>query len=95
MSNRKPKNIKVDVEPSSQNWFEGTTTKITTIGGAMLVLISVGGASYQVGRTFMDNEKKLEIFDLKVRHQSEKDSLITQIKNYREELRILNKRNVK
>jgi len=93
MSNRKSKKIKEISPPSDQNWFEGTTAKITQIGGAVVVLLSVGGGAYTVGGTFKENEKKIEIYDLKQSHKKEIDSLLSKIEKYKEEVKILKKSN--
>lgn len=71
------------------SWLDRTVGKITTIGGAVLILFSVGGGAYQVGRTFKENEKNLEVFDLKLKHEKDKDSLKSIIKELKSEIKAL------
>lgn len=80
---------------TSQNWLEILLSKLNVQGAAIIVLFGVGGGCYQVGRTFMENEKKIEIYDLKISHEKDKDSLRQQIENLKLELKTLKSLNRK
>ncbi|TQM18346.1 hypothetical protein [Chryseobacterium aquifrigidense] len=59
-----------------QNWWDKFLIKIGSTGGAVIVLITVAGGFFEAGRKYMENEKNIEIFDLKTAHKSKVDSLI-------------------
>lgn len=49
----------------AQNWWDRLLVHIGSTGGAFIVLITIGGAFFEAGRRYMENEKNIEIFDLK------------------------------
>lgn len=62
--------------PPIQNWWDTFLVKIGSTGGAVIVLITVAGAFFEAGRRYMENEKNIEIFDLKTEQRQKIDSLI-------------------
>jgi len=98
MANQEEQNNTPQTSNTNNNWFELLLSKVNIQGATIIVLFGVGGGCYQVGRTFMENEKKIEIYDLKLSHEKDKDSLkltIEKLKNELKTLKSLNKKNVR